>query len=141
MTPSSKTNKPVFDPAVFLAKVGKGRTIGNYRKNHVIFVQGDNADSIFYIQKGKIKLSVNSANGREAVVALLGDGEFFGEGCLGGQLKRMSTAATMTDSVIVQLEKSATVRVLHDEPAFSTMFLRHLLSRNIRIEEDLVDQL
>src|SRR5581483_4398405 len=130
-----------FDPATFLAKAGAGKTIATYRKGHVIFAQSDAADAIFYLQKGKLKLTVVSNNGKEAVVALLGAGDFFGEGCLAGQQVRMATAAAMTDCAVVRLDKAEAIRVLHEEASFSELFLKHLLSRNIRIEEDLVDQL
>src|SRR5450631_4125365 len=127
-----------FDPKVFLAKVGKGRTLADYKKNQRIFSQGDPADAIFYIQTGKVKLWVVSKQGKEAVVAILGDGDFFGEGCLAGQPLRMAGAAAMSECSIMRLEKAGVVQVLRDEPAFSELFLRYLLSRNIRIEEDLV---
>jgi CRP/FNR family cyclic AMP-dependent transcriptional regulator len=130
-----------FDSAIFLAKAGQGKTITSYHKGQAVFAQTDPADAIFYVQKGKLKLTVVSNNGKEAVVALLGAGDFFGEGCLAGQQVRMSTAAAMTECAIVRMEKAEAIRVLHDEPAFSELFLKHLLSRNIRIEEDLVDQL
>jgi CRP-like cAMP-binding protein len=133
--------KPIFDAKAFLAKVGAGKTHTDHPKNHQIFAQGDAATAIFYIQKGKVKLTVVSKQGKEAVIALLGEGDFFGEGCLAGQSLRMSTVTTMTESSIVRVEKAATVRILRDEPAFSEMFLRYLLGRNIRIEEDLVDHL
>jgi CRP/FNR family cyclic AMP-dependent transcriptional regulator len=132
---------PSFDPKSFLAKVGEGRSIGKYRKKQVVFSQGDAADSVFYIQKGKVKLTVISEQGKEAVVAIQGPHEFCGEGCLTGQPRRMATAAAMTECEIMRLEKGAIVRALHDEPAFSEMFVAHLLSRTIRVEEDLVDQL
>jgi CRP/FNR family cyclic AMP-dependent transcriptional regulator len=138
---SKKTKRTRFGPASFLARVGKGRTVGIYAPNHVIFSQGDSADSLFYIQEGKVKLSVVSAQGKEAIIAILGDGEFFGEACLGGQIRRMSTAVTITDCVAVRLDKAAAVRVLHEEPAFSELMVAHLLSRTMRIEEDLIDQL
>lgn len=130
-----------FDAKAFLAVVGEGRTIAKYPKNHTIFTQGDAADSLFYIQKGKVKLVILSSRGKEAVVAIQGSGAFFGEGCLAGQPLRMASAVTITDSTVVQVKKSVMIRVLHDEPNFSEMFITHLLSRNIRIEEDLVDQL
>jgi len=133
--------KGVFDPATFLAKAGEGTTVATYRKGQVIFAQSDRADSIFYVQKGKIKLTVVSNNGKEAVVALLGAGDFLGEGCLAGRVVRMSTASALSECSIMRLEKATIVRVLHDQPAFSELFLKHLLTRNIRIEEDLVDQL
>jgi CRP/FNR family transcriptional regulator, cyclic AMP receptor protein len=133
--------KPSFDPKSFLAKVGKGRKIGKYRKDQIVFSQGDAADSVFYIQKGKVKLTVVSEQGKEAVVAILGPDEFSGEGCLAGQPRRMATATALTECEIMQLERKAIVLALHDEPAFSEMFIAHLLTRTIRVEEDLVDQL
>ena len=133
--------RPSFDPKSFLAKVGEGRSIARYRKDQIVFSQGDPADAVFYIQKGKVKVTVVSEQGKEAVVAILGTNEFFGEGCLAGQAQRIATVATMTESVIVRLEKAAIVRVIHQEPAFSEMFIAHLLSRTIRVEADLVDQL
>ena len=133
--------RPSFNPKSFLAKVGEGRSIGKYRKDQIVFSQGDPADAVFYIQKGKVKVTVVSEQGKEAVVAILGPDEFFGEGCLAGQTQRIATVATMTDSVIVRLEKAAIVRVIHQEPAFSEMFIAHLLARTIRVEADLVDQL
>ena len=133
--------KPLFDPRLFLAKVGKGRTISEYRKNQVIFSQGDHGDAVFYIHKGKVKLTVVSSAGKEAVIALLGAGDFLGEGCLAGRPLRLSTATAISDCSIARLEKLATIRVLRTEPAFSEMFLAYVLSRNMRIEEDLVDQL
>ena len=132
--------KPPFDPKAFLAKADGGKTMTNYDEKQIVFSQADPADSIFYIQKGKIKLTVVSSQGKEAVVAILGERAFFGEGCLAGQPLRMATATAMSECAIVRLEKAAIVRVLHDEPAFSEVFLSYLLSRNIRIEEDLVDQ-
>ena len=133
--------RPSFNPKSFLAKVGEGRSLGKYRKEQIVFSQGDLADAVFYIQKGKVKLTVVSEQGKEAVVAILGTNEFFGEGCLAGQVQRMASVATMTDSIIVRLEKAAIVRVIHQEPAFSEMFIAHLVGRAIRVEADLVDQL
>jgi CRP/FNR family cyclic AMP-dependent transcriptional regulator len=130
-----------FDPKSFLAKIGDGRAIAKYGKNQAVYSQGEPADAVFYVQKGKVKLAVVSEQGKEAVVAILGPGEFFGEGCLAGQARRIATITTMTDGVIVRLEKAAIVQVIHDEPAFSEMFIAHLLSRTIRVEADLVDQL
>jgi CRP-like cAMP-binding protein len=130
-----------FDPISFLAKVGEGRSIGKYRKDEIVFSQGDPADAVFYIQKGKVKVTVVSEQGKEAVVAILGADEFFGEGCLAAQAQRMATVAAMMESVIVRLEKAAIVRVIHQEPAFSEIFIAHLLGRTIRVEADLVDQL
>jgi CRP-like cAMP-binding protein len=130
-----------FDPEAFLAQVGEGRRIGRYRKNQIVFSQGDRSDPAFYIQKGKVKITVVSEQGKEAVVSILGPHEILGEACLAGQTQRIATATTMTESVIVRLEKAAVVRVIHDEPAFSEMFIAHLLARTIRVEADLVDQL
>lgn len=130
-----------FNPKAFLAKVGEGRRIGQYRKDQVVFSQGDPADAVFYIQAGKVKVTVVSEQGKEAVVAFLGTNEFFGEGCLGGQAQRIATVAAVADSTLVRLEKAAIVRVIHQEPAFSEMFIAHLLARAIRAEADLVDQL
>jgi CRP/FNR family transcriptional regulator, cyclic AMP receptor protein len=133
--------RPSFDPKSFLAKVGEGRSIGKYRKDQVLFSQGDLADAVFYIQKGKVKVTVVSEQGKEAVVAILGPGEFFGEGCLAGQARRIANVTAMTDAVIMRLEKAAVVGVIHQEPAFSEVFIAHLLARAIRVEADLVDQL
>ena len=137
MTPDRK----LFDPDEFLVKVAAGKTVLSFRTDQIVFSQGGPADAVFYIQKGKIKITVISEHGREAVVALLGPGDFCGEGSLAGQPLRMSTASAMTDCVVTRLEKAAIVRTLHDEPAFSEMFLSYVLSRLIRVEEDLVDQL
>jgi CRP/FNR family transcriptional regulator, cyclic AMP receptor protein len=133
--------RATFDPILFLAKVGEGRSIVTYQKNEVVFSQGDPANEVFYIQKGKVKVTVLSEQGKEAVTAILSSDEFFGEGCLAGQAQRISTAAAMTECVIVRLEKAAIVRVIHEEPAFSEMFIAHLLGRTMRVEADLVDQL
>ncbi len=133
--------KSTFDPKVFLNKIGAGRTTAAYSRNDIVFSQGDPADAIFYIQKGKIKLTVVSTRGKEAVIAILGVGDFFGEGCLAGQTLRMATASTMSECSVMRLEKERTIRLLHEEPAFSELFVGHLLARSIRIEEDLVDQL
>ena len=132
---------PAFDPREFLSKVGGGRTISNYRKNHKIFSQGEPADCVFYILKGEIKISVVSEQGREAVVALLGKNEFCGEGCLAGQNRRMATAVAITECEIMRIDKDAIIQTLGSEPTFSEMFVAHLLLRTIRVEEDLVDQL
>jgi CRP-like cAMP-binding protein len=130
-----------FDPAVFLGSSGKGRTINTHKKKRIIFAQGDAADSVIYIKKGKVKVAVVSKQGKEAVVAILGPDEFLGEGCLIGQSKRLATATAMTECVTIRMEKAEIVRVLHDEPSFSRMFVTHILARSARIEEDLVDQL
>jgi CRP/FNR family transcriptional regulator, cyclic AMP receptor protein len=133
--------KASFNPKSFLAKVGEGRSIGAYRSNQIVFSQGDPADAVFFLQNGKVKLTVVSEQGKEAVVAIHGTNEFFGEGCLTSQARRIATVATLTESVIVRLEKAAIVRVIHQEPAFSEMFIAHLLGRTLRVEADLVDQL
>ena len=138
---AKKAKKVPFDPKVFLASVSGGRTIASYRKDEVIFSQGGPADAVFYIQKGKVKITVVSEQGKEAVVAVLGPDEFCGEGCLTGQPLRLATAAAMTESEIMRLEKGTMVLVLHEEPAFSEFFVSHLLTRTIRVEADLVDQL
>lgn len=133
--------KPSFDPYSFLAKAGVGRTISKLRTGDVLFSHGDAADSVFYIQKRKLKLSVVSKHGKEAVVAVLGTDEFRGEGCLAGQPLRIATASAITDCEVMALESSAMFRVLREEPEFSKMFVMHVLTRTIRVEEDLVDQL
>ena len=135
--------RSAFDPKVFLglAKVGEGRTTTNYERNETVFAQGDAANAIFYLQKGRVKLTVVSHQGKEAVVAILGAGDFFGEGCLARQTVRMSTATAMDESSVMKLEKTRMMRVLREEPAFSEVFVAHLLARSIRVEEDLVDQL
>jgi CRP/FNR family transcriptional regulator, cyclic AMP receptor protein len=133
--------KPSFDPKIFLAKVGAGRTLADYKEHQLVFSQGDPADAIFYIQKGKIKITVVSDQGKEAVIGILGPRDFFGEGCLTGQPLRMATVTALSECAIVRLEKQATIRVLHEEPTFAELFLSYLLTRNMRLEEDLVDQL
>ncbi|HYM38503.1 MAG TPA: Crp/Fnr family transcriptional regulator [Nitrospiraceae bacterium] len=130
-----------FDPQAFLASVGRGKTILQCRKNQILFSQGDAADAVFYIQDGKVKLTVISHQGKEAVVAILGRGDFFGEACLAGRPARLATATVLVASTVVRIDKAAMVRTLRDEPTFSELFLAYLLSRNMRIEEDLVDQL
>ena len=140
-TGAGASGKQAFDPRAFLAKAGIGRAVSKYRKAEVLFSQGDQADSVFYIQTGKVKLSVVSALGREAVVSILGSDEFCGEACLTGQTKRMATASAMTDCEIMRLEKAAIVRVIHEELAFSEMFVSHILKHALRVEEDLIDQL
>ena len=134
-------SKIPFDTKSFLGKVGDGRSIVKYAKNQTIYSQGDLADTVFYIQKGKVKLVVISPQGKEAVVAILSTDDFFGEGCLAGQKHRIATVVAMTDSVIMRLNKAAIVSVIHREPAFSELFIAHLLGRTIRVEADLVDQL
>jgi CRP-like cAMP-binding protein len=135
------TGQKQFDAKVFLTEANGGRTIGQYRKNQIVFAQGDSADSIFYVQTGNVKITVVSEQGKEAVVAILGTDDFFGEGCLVGQPRRLATATAMTESSIMRLAKVAVTDVIHKEAAFSEMFITHLLSRTARIESDLVDQL
>ena len=138
---TNQEKKVPFDPKVFLATVNGGRSISKYRKDETVFSQSSSADAVFYIQKGKVKITVVSEQGKEAVVAILGPDEFCGEGCLTGQPLRLATATAMTDCEIMRVEKAVMVRVLHEEPAFSEMFVSHLLARTIRVEADLVDQL
>jgi CRP/FNR family cyclic AMP-dependent transcriptional regulator len=133
--------KPPFDPKVFLSKVNGGKAISTYREGQIVYTQGEPADSVFYIQSGKIKATVVSEHGKEAVVAVLGTDDFFGEGCLAGQPLRLATVAAMTQCVIVRIAKADITRVIHKEPAFAELFISHLLARNSRVEADLVDQL
>jgi CRP/FNR family transcriptional regulator, cyclic AMP receptor protein len=133
--------KPPFDPKVFLAKVNGGLGIRNYRKDQVVYRQGDPSDAVFYIQSGKVKKTVVSEQGKEAVVAILDTSDFFGEGCLTGEPLRLATVSTLTNCVIARISKADTTRVIHEEPAFAELFISHLLARNSRVEEDLVDQL
>ena len=130
-----------FDPKEFLAIMDGGRTVAKYARNQIVYTQGDVADSVFYVQTGKVKVSVVSEQGKEAVVALLGAGVFFGEGCVAGQKLRLATVTALEQSVIVRIAKSEIIRVIHDEPAFAELFIAYLLARNARAEEDLVDQL
>jgi CRP/FNR family cyclic AMP-dependent transcriptional regulator len=132
---------PGFSPENFLATIGEGREIVAVRRNHTIFSQGDVSDEVFYVQKGKVRLTVLSNSGKEATLGILGIGDFFGEGCLIGQPLRMSTATAMTDCALLRVEKKAMMRVLHQEHSFSDMFVTYLLLQNTRREEDLVDQL
>jgi CRP/FNR family cyclic AMP-dependent transcriptional regulator len=133
--------KSKFDPQTFLKQVDNGKTTLTFLKKQILFSQGDAADAVFYIQAGKVKLTVVSQQGKEAIIAVLEKGSFFGEGCLAGQIVCMATATTAENSILVRIEKTAMIRVLHDEPAFSELFLAYLLGRNIRIQEDLVDHL
>jgi len=134
-------NNRVFNPATFLATIGEGRNNLTFAKKQRIFTQGDAADAVFYIQKGKVKLTVVSKTGREATIGLLTDGDFFGEGALAGQSQRMGSAAAMTECEVQRIDKKAMVSALHREHSFSDLFVAYLLARNIRYEEDLVDQL
>jgi CRP-like cAMP-binding protein len=130
-----------FNPQQFLAQVGNGKTTLTCPKKRILFSQGDAADAVFYIQTGQVKLTVISSQAKEAIVAMLEPGAFFGEECLAGQLVCMATATALQNSRLVRIDKQAMIRVLHDEPTFSELFLAYLLSRSIRIQEDLVDQL
>jgi len=136
-----RKGKLPFDPKRFLAKVGKGKTISKYRKDQIVFSQGQVADAVFYIQQGKVKLTVVSEQGKEAVVAILEPGQFFGEGCLNGHPLRVASTRAMDECVITRLEKATMIATIHNEPEFSELFMTYLLSRNSRIEEDLIDQL
>ena len=136
-----KPTKNMFDPKIFLAKVGAGKTILEFHKNQHVFEQGDVADTVFYIQRGKVKLTVLSDQGKEAVVAILEPEQFFGEGCMNGHKLRISTTTAMEDCVITSITKAAMIAAIHDEPKFSELFMAYLLTRNSRIEEDLIDQL
>ena len=133
--------KREFDPHGFLATIGEGRKVVPFEKKQTIFAQGDASDAVFYIQSGKVKLTVVSNNGKEATIGILGERDFFGEGCLAGQPLRMAAATAMTDCELLRIEKKAMMQALHREHAFSDMFVAYLLTRNIRYEEDLVDQL
>jgi CRP-like cAMP-binding protein len=130
-----------FDLKSFLSKVGAGKTILHVRKNQSVFAQGDEADSVYYIQKGRIKLTVLSSHGKEAVVGILEPGQFFGENCLNGHDIRLSTTTAMEDCVVTAITRTALLEALHNEPGLSELFMKHLLTRNSRIEEDLIDQL
>jgi CRP-like cAMP-binding protein len=130
-----------LNPKRFLANVGDGKTIARYRKEDVVFSQGEAADAVFYIQKGRVKLTVVSAQGKEAIIAILGPGHFFGEGCLNGHALRLATTAAIDDCVITRIAKTTMIATMRDEPDLSELFMAYLLQRNGRIEEDLIDQL
>ncbi len=136
-----KPTKDTFDAEASLAKVGIGKTILEFEKGENAFEQGDVADAVFYLQRGKIKLAVLSDQGKEAIVGILEPGQFFGESCLTGHKLRISTTIAMEHCVVTAITKAAMIALLHDEPAFSEFFIEYLLTRNIRIEEDLIDQL
>jgi CRP/FNR family transcriptional regulator, cyclic AMP receptor protein len=133
--------RATFDPKAFLAKVGDGKTISTCQKDQIVFSQGDVADAVFYIQSGKIKLTVVSEHGKEAIVGVLGPSHFCGEGCLNGHPLRVTTAKAIEPSEVTRIAKAAMIAALHDHPEFSELFMADLLSRNSRIEEDLIDQL
>src|SRR5260370_19745841 len=136
-----KKAKASFDPKVFLAKVGEGKTISEYRKDEIVFSKGQVADAVFCIQEGKVKLTVVSEQGKEAVVAILGPGHFFGEACLNGHPLRIATTRAVDECVVTRLEKATMIATIHNEPQFSELFMSYLLTRNSRIEDDLIDQL
>jgi len=138
---ANKTIQAAFDPKVFLAKVGDGKTILEYSKGQVVFAQGDAADTVFYIQTGRVKVVVVSQQGKEAVVGILEPGQFFGEGCMNGHSVRIATTTAMEKCLLTVITKTAMLAALHNEPKFSEMFMAYLLTRNSRIEEDLIDQL
>src|SRR3984885_11951325 len=138
---ANKTKQASFDPKVFLAKVGEGKTILEYRKDQIVFAQGDVADTVFYIQKGRVKVVVISEQGKEAVVGILEPGQFFGEGCMNGHSLRISTTTALGECLVTAITKAAMLAMLHSEPKFSELFMAYLLTRNSRIEEDLIDQL
>ncbi|MGO8791447.1 MAG: Crp/Fnr family transcriptional regulator [Terriglobia bacterium] len=140
LRPAIENTQPV-NWAAFLAGLSRGKTALEYGADRTIFVQGDPADSVWYLQQGKVKLAVTSQQGKEAIVSVLGDNEFFGEGCLAGQPLRISTATAVSDCTLYRIDKALMVRLLHEEHGISELFVTHLLSRNIRFEEDLVDQL
>ena len=138
---ATMANANGFDVQQFLASVGAGRSSVSHKAKALVFQQGDPADAVFYIQKGRIQLTVVSEHGKEGIVAILGPGDFFGEGCLAGQVLHMASASAMAASTVVRIEKETMIRMLHEQPALSAMFMAFLLSRNIQIEADLVDQL
>ena len=130
-----------FDPQPFLASVGAGKTVVRYQRDQTIFRQGDAADAVFYIQQGKVQITAVSEQGKEGVIGMLEAGEFLGEGCLAGQPLHLASASATVESAVVRIEKDAMIRALRDEPTFSQLFMAYLLSRNVQIEADLVDQL
>ena len=136
-----KGAKAAFDPKLFLAALGSAASSASWAKGQLVFQQGDPADALFYIQSGKVKVTTLSRHGKEAVVAILGPGDFFGEGCMAGQPLRISSAEAMEDALVSRLSKDAVTRALRDRPEFSALFMAYLLARNIRIEADLIDHL
>ena len=138
---SRAQKKSVFDPKLFLAQIGRGRKILAYRKGHTVFAQGDSCDAVFYIQSGKVKLTVVSAAGKEATIAVLSEGDFFGEDSLARHRLRLATVVALTDCDLMRIETNAMLKVLHAQHTFSDLFVEHLLSRNIRYQEDLIDHI
>ena len=141
MGPRAAAKKLKFDTKTFLSTINGGRQIAVFSKKQTIFVQGDSSDAVFYMQTGRVKLTVVSRTGKEATIGILNEGDFFGEGCLTGQPRRLSAATAMTDCSVLRIDKKSMMEVLHREQAFSDLFVAYLLTRNIRYEEDLVDQL
>jgi CRP/FNR family transcriptional regulator, cyclic AMP receptor protein len=137
---ANKTHQ-AFDPKEFLAQVGEGKTILEFQRDQIVFAQGDVASTVFYIQKGRVKVVVISEQGKEAVVGILEPGQFFGEGCMNGHSLRIATTTAMEECLITAITKAAMLAALHDQPKFSELFMAYLLTRNSRIEEDLIDQL
>jgi CRP/FNR family cyclic AMP-dependent transcriptional regulator len=137
----NNTNQAIFDPKEFLARVGEGKAILEFRTDEIVFSQGDVADTVFYIQKGRVKVVVISEQGKEAVVGILETGQFFGEGCMNGHSLRIATTTAMEECLVTAITKTAMLAALHDQPKFSELFMTYLLTRNSRIEEDLIDQL
>jgi CRP/FNR family cyclic AMP-dependent transcriptional regulator len=137
----SQLKKTSFNAKAFLSKVGDGRNLEHYPKGRAVFHQGEAADAVFFIQKGKVKVTVVSEQGKEAVVAFMSADDFIGEACLAGQTQRIATATAVADSMIVRLERTTIINLIHQEPTFSDLFMSHLLTRSIRVEADLVDQL
>jgi CRP/FNR family transcriptional regulator, cyclic AMP receptor protein len=138
---ASRKKKLPFDPKTFLSKVNGGRTISEYRKNQIVYRQGDPADCVFYIQAGKVKLAVTSEQGKEAIVGILKADDFFGEACLDGEALRLATATALTECTVARITKAEIHKLIHDDPAFAAFFISHLLIRNSHIQADLVDQL
>jgi CRP/FNR family transcriptional regulator, cyclic AMP receptor protein len=141
MAASNRRNKIAFDSKTFLARIGRGRRIVSFRKGQTVFAQGDSCDAVFYIQSGKVKLTVVSATGKEATIAILSEGDFFGEDSLARHRVRLATVTALTDCDLMRIEKNAMLRTLRAEHTFSHLFVEHLLSRNVRYQEDLIDQL
>ncbi len=137
----AKSKAPNFDVKSFLDSTGLGRKVGEFQAKEIVFAQGDPAKNVMYIQEGGVKLTVVNTSGREAVIAILGPGDFFGEGCLAGQAVTMATATTIAPTVVLVIDKNEMIRVLHGEHQFSDRFIAYMLTRNIRVEEDLIDQL
>ena len=137
----AKSKKPAFDVKLFLDSAGLGRKVGKFQGKETVFAQGDPAENVMYIQEGGVKLTVVNTSGREAVIAILGPGDFFGEGCLAGQAVTMATATTIAPTIVLVIDKNEMIRVLHGEHEFSDRFIAYMLTRNIRVEEDLIDQL